>query len=413
MLDGFLDLFEPVNAPDFSNMKGWRGSRTALKPIASTLAPCWRVRVALLGSTTGGGRGTTKAAQVRLTPSAIGCTNLFLLRLATTVDLGDIRAGATEEDTYAAVQSVVAELVQMGIVPIVLGGGHDLTVPMYKGLESVGRPMNLVTVDPRLDFGGDPSVVSSRNHMNSVVMHEPNYLFDYVNVGHQGYLTDPDTLELLERLQFEAIRLGALLQNIQHVEPVVRNADLVTIDVASIRASDHPASTHASPNGMTAEHFCQLSRYVGMSDRMLATGFFEHNPDLDDRGRGGHLVAQGVWHVLDGIYNQKGDHPKCSTDDYLNTSWTFGEQHEIAFFKSPEATVGGWTCPCPPTTKQTFCPVCSYRALMKSTSKPPRIPSGPLVADLPEIGISSCLTPATRPPRKAAAIARALEKSLY
>ena len=60
--------------------------------------------------------------------------------------------------------------------------------------------MNVVTVDPRLDFGGDPEVVSSRNFMNEVVMHEPNYLFDYSNLGHQGYLTDPDTLELLERL---------------------------------------------------------------------------------------------------------------------------------------------------------------------------------------------------------------------
>ena len=97
------------------------------------------------------------------------------------------------DDTYAAVQSVIAELVQMGIVPIVLGGGHDLTIPMYRALESVGRPMNLVTVDPRLDFGGDPSLVSSRNHMNVVVMHEPNYLFDYANIGHQGYMTDPDT----------------------------------------------------------------------------------------------------------------------------------------------------------------------------------------------------------------------------
>ena len=52
--------------------------------------------------------------------------------------------------------------------------------------------MNLVTVDPRLDFGGD-SIVSARNHMNTVVMHEPNYL-DYANIGHQGYMTDPDTL---------------------------------------------------------------------------------------------------------------------------------------------------------------------------------------------------------------------------
>jgi len=270
------------------------------------------------------------------------------------------------------VQSVVTELVQMGIIPIVIGGGHDLTIPMYRALESVGRPMNLVTVDPRLDFGGDPSLVSSRNHMNSVVMHEPNFLFDYANVGHQGYMTDPDTLELLERLQFEAIRLGGLLANMRHVEPVVRNADLVTVDMASVRASDHPASTHASPNGMTAEHLCQLARYIGMSDRLLATGFFEHNPDLDDRGRGAHLVAQGIWHVLDGVYNQKGDHPKCSTEDYLKYVVDLpGENHEIAFFKSPKSDRWWMDVPMPANDKTNLLPSllvpCSYEEYVEAS----------------------------------------------
>ena len=340
MLDGFLDLFEPVNAPDFSNAEGVARIADRIEAHRFDAQPMLEgARVALFGVNDGRRSGDNEGCA-----GGADAIRHWLYQLVPpagwqpTVDLGDIRAGATEEDTYAAVQSVIAELVQMGVIPIVLGGGHDLTIPMYAALESVGRPMNLVTVDPRLDFGGDPSTVSARNHMNSVVMHEPNYLFDYANIGHQGYMTDPDTLELLERLQFEAIRLGSLLQNIQNIEPVVRNADLITVDVASIRASDHPATTHASPNGMTAEHFCQLSRYIGMSDRLLATGFFEHNPDLDDRGRGSHLVAQGVWHVLDGIYNQKGDHPKCSVDDYLRYVVDLpGEEHEIAFFKSPKS----------------------------------------------------------------------------
>ena len=352
MLDGFLDLFEPVNAPEFSNAEGVARIADRIEAHRFDARPMLEgARVAMFGVNDGRRSGDNEGCA-----GAADAIRHWLYQLVPpagwqpTVDLGDIRAGASEEDTYAAVQSVVAELVQMGIIPIVLGGGHDLTIPMYAALESVGRPMNLVTVDPRLDFGGDPSIVSARNHMNTVVMHEPNYLFDYANIGHQGYMTDPDTLELLERLQFEAIRLGSILQNIQHIEPVVRNADLVTLDVASIRASDHPASSHASPNGMTAEHFCQLARYIGMSDRLLATGFFEHNPDLDDRGRGGHLVAQGVWHVLDGIYNQKGDHPKCSVDDYLRYVVDLpGEQQEIAFFKSPKSDRWWMDVPMPNT----------------------------------------------------------------
>ena len=374
MLDGFLDLFEPVNAPDFSNAEGVARIADRIEAHRFDSHPMLEgARVALFGVNDGRRSGDNEGCAGA--PDAIRHWLYQLVPPAAwqpTVDLGDIRAGATEEDTYAAVQSVVAELVQMGIVPIVLGGGHDLTIPMYRALDSVGRPMNLVTVDPRLDFGGDPSVVSARNHMNSVVMHEPNYLFDYTNVGHQGYLTDPDTLELLERLQFEAIRLGTLLQNIQHVEPIVRNADLVTLDVAAIRASDHPASTHASPNGMTAEHFCQLSRYIGMSDRLLATGFFEHNPDLDDRGRGAHLVAQGVWHVLDGIFNQKGDHPKCTTEDYLKYVVDLpGESHEIAFYKSPKSDRWWMDVPVPHQDKSNLLPSllvpCTYEEYVEAS----------------------------------------------
>ena len=186
--------------------------------------------------------------------------------------------------------------------------------------------------------------------MNSVVMHEPNYLFDYANIGTPRLHDRPGHPRTFGAIAIRGHPFGTLLQNIQHIEPVVRNADLITVDVAAIRASDHPASTHASPNGMTAEHFCQLSRYIGMSDRLLATGFFEHNPDLDDRGRGAHLVAQGVWHVLDGIFNQKGDHPKCTTDDYLRYVVDLpGEQHEIAFYKSPKSDRWWMDVPMPPS----------------------------------------------------------------
>ena len=374
MLDGFLDLFEPVNAPDFSNAEGVARIADRIEAHRFDSRPMLEgARVALFGVNDGRRSGDNEGCAGA--PDAIRHWLYQLVPPAAwqpTVDLGDIRAGATEDDTYAAVQSVVAELVQMGIVPIVLGGGHDLTIPMYRALDSVGRPMNLVTVDPRLDFGGDPSLVSARNHMNSVVMHEPNYLFDYTNVGHQGYLTDPDTLELLERLQFEAIRLGTLLQNIQHIEPIVRNADLVTLDVAAIRASDHPASTHMGPNGMTAEHFCQLSRYIGMSDRLLATGFFEHNPDLDDRGRGAHLVAQGVWHVMDGIFNQKGDHPKCTTEDYLKYVVDLPkESHEIAFYKSPKSDRWWMDVPVPNQDKSNLLPSllvpCTYEEYVEAS----------------------------------------------
>ena len=245
-------------------------------------------------------------------------------------------------------------------------------------------------------------------------MHEPNYLFDYANVGHQGYLTDPDTLELLERLQFEAIRLGALLQNIQQVEPVVRNADLVTIDVASIRASDHPASAHASPNGMTMEH--SANSQVRRHERPHARHRILRTQPRPRRPRkGAHLVAQGVWHVLDGIYNQKGDHPKCSTDDYLKYVVDLpSEQHEIAFFKSSRSDRWWMDVPMPTNDKTNLLPSllvpCTYEEYVEAPRDPFRTVGGGPTRNWHKLMFDFSNTTSTQSRLQSA---RALEKSLY
>ncbi len=349
-----FEFLQPIDTPFYGNPEG--SARIADKidmhrfDHEPEVEGC---RVAIIGVNDGRNSGDNEGCSGG--PEAIR-NHLYRLtphtRWAPVADLGDIRTSFSEDETEAALIAIVAELVQMGIIPIVLGGGQDLTYAMYSALGSIGRPMNVVTVDSRLDFGGDPQVSTSRNFMNRVVLHEPNYLFDYVNVGHQGYLSDPDTLELLEKLQFEAIRLGQVHSNPKLLEPTFRNADLISIDMGSIRAADHPASVYAGPNGITAPQICQIARYAGLSDRMLALGLFEHNPDLDDRGRGAQLSAQVVWHMLDGIFYQPGDHPKCSSDEYTRYVVDLpGNDHEIAFYKSPRSDRWWMDVPIPTSKK--------------------------------------------------------------
>ena len=55
---------------------------------------------------------------------------------ASIVDLGSIEAGASIEDTYFVVKSLVAELIKKRIIPVVIGGSHDLTYPMYRAYDN-------------------------------------------------------------------------------------------------------------------------------------------------------------------------------------------------------------------------------------------------------------------------------------
>ena len=43
-------------------------------------------------------------------------------------DVGNVKAGATLADTYAALKTVVSELVNIGKKVLILGGSHDLTL---------------------------------------------------------------------------------------------------------------------------------------------------------------------------------------------------------------------------------------------------------------------------------------------
>ena len=371
MLDGIYDLFESVTTPHYSNAEGSQRIAERIDVHQFDHRPELEgARVALFGvmdgrksgDNAGCSEGPARIREVlyRLTPHA---------HWQTTIDLGDLRPGVTEADTAAAVQSVVAELTQQGIIPVVLGGGQDLTTALYRALQPFGKPVQLVTLDSRLDFGADPDQGTSRNFMNDIILHEPNYLFNYTNVGHQGYLTDPDTLELLDKMQFESIRLGEINRNPALMEPVLRDADLISIDTSVIQGSDHVAHADAGPNGIDARTMCQLARYAGMSDQMKAIGIFEHNPDLDNRNLGAQLIGQVVWHVLDGIYAQKSDYPKCGLDEYARYVVDLSDvEQAVVFYKSSKSDRWWMEVPFPGQKTGAHIVGCAYEDYLEASA---------------------------------------------
>ncbi len=250
------------------------------------------------------------------------------------VDLGDIIAGARLEDTYAAVKVVCTELLKADKIPVILGGSQDLTYAAYAAYEELEQTVNLVTIDRRLDFGGSPDEHHAHNYLNRIVLHQPNYLFNYSNIAHQRYLVDKDLLELMEKMYFDVHRLGEINSAIVNAEPVLRNADLVSFDFGAIRTSDAPAHGVPSPNGLYAEGACQLCRYAGMADKLSMFGLFGFNPRYDERGRSAELAAQLIWHFMEGISQRRGDFPVGSKSDYIRYIVPLAD-HQLVFYKSP------------------------------------------------------------------------------
>jgi len=262
------------------------------------------------------------------------------------VDLGNIRQGATVTDTYFALKTVVGELVKNDIIPVILGGGQDLTYAQYLGYEDLEQKVDLVVIDSHFDLNDDqfePGGIetTSESYLNKVFLHDPNYLFNYSNLGYQTYYASQESLRVMERLYFDVHRLGELSGNISAAEPIIRNANMISFDMRAIRSSDAMGNANAGPNGFYGEEACQLVRYAGFNDKLTSIGFYEFNPAYDSNGQTAALMAQMIWYFFDGFYNRKKDFPLNPKSQYLiyKTS-LMHEEHELVFVKSKKS--GRW-----------------------------------------------------------------------
>ena len=119
------------------------------------------------------------------------------------VDLGNIKKGNTVQDTYFAMKEAVAQLLSQNIVPIIIGGSQDLTYANYLAYQNIGQIVNIAAIDQQFDLGSDESDLNSRSYLSHIILHQPNYLFNYANIGYQSFQVDQDAISLMNNLYFD------------------------------------------------------------------------------------------------------------------------------------------------------------------------------------------------------------------
>lgn len=242
-------------------------------------------------------------------------------------DLGNIEAGDSFEDSVAALRMVSETLLKENITLVLLGGSSDLIYGQYAAHEKVCKNLEYVSISPDFDLKND-------TYLRKICTHQPNYLFNINVLGYQSYLVEEDSLSVIHKMYFEANRLGPLKKDITDSEPMLRNADMVTLNMSAIRQADAPGHLHGNPNGFSGEEACQLAWYAGVADKVKTFGIYELNPDYDVLNQSAKLASQMVWYFIDGYYNRKNDHPVMH-QEFLKYRCTLGEgQPDAVFFKS-------------------------------------------------------------------------------
>jgi len=269
-------------------------------------------------------------------------------------DCRTILPGNEIADTYFAVSQVTSELIKNKVIPIIIGGTQDLTFAIYKGYEKLEQMVNICSVDNKLDLGNPEETINKDGYLSHLLTHRPCYLFNHSNIGCQVPFVSKNEQDLFDKLYFDTCRLGEFNADFKKAEPHLRNADILSLDLQSIRSSDLRGQQYDSPNGFYAEQICQITKYAGISDKLTSFGILNYYPEGNTTSAD-HLIAQIIWYFIDGVSQRKGDYPIGSKKDYMKFSVNLDDfQDEIIFYKSDKSDRWWMEVPYPSTKDSSY-----------------------------------------------------------
>jgi arginase family enzyme len=246
------------------------------------------------------------------------------------LDLGFINSGEKQTDTYFFVKEIVHQLLLNDSMPIILGGSQDLVYPIYRAYDKIKYMLNLVNIDYKFDLGESSKAISNSSYLSHMVVDKPYNLFNYSNVGYQTYLNAQEEIELLDKMFFETYRLGEVTHDLKAIEPVFRDADLVSLDIRSVESLSL-GEFGLEPNGFSSREICALSRYAGFSDKVTSFGIFElqYAHSLISR----KLIAQIIWYFFEGVAYRLNEVVDISNPEFLKYQVPV-DNDTLIFYKS-------------------------------------------------------------------------------
>jgi arginase family enzyme len=252
-------------------------------------------------------------------------------------DLGNVRAGATLVDTLAALKTILKEISGIGKTVLILGGSHDLTLAQYYSCVEQKKIVEATCVDALVDLNID-SALRNENFLMEMLTGEPNYISHYNHIAFQSYFVHPLMLETMDKLRFDCFRVGNVKENMEEMEPVIRNSQLFSFDIAAIAHAFAP-SNFFSPNGLTGDEACMLMRYAGLSPNINSVGIYGYSENADKQDLTAKQISQMIWYFLDG--RSKGKRESLFEEkDAFNEFHTVFAEVETVFLQSKKT--GRW-----------------------------------------------------------------------
>lgn len=233
------------------------------------------------------------------------------------IEIVDI--GTTDIKSASSVYQILSEIMDGGIIPIMLGATIDDFTVFCNALEKEER------LHLPCHIGLTPISINNKTNI--------------INLGYQRHIVDKNTFSELLSSDHPGLSLGALRHQSDIVEPIIRSCDYTHFDVSSVRKSDCTSSIDSLPTGLTSEEACKLLRYVGENDsnRLLSIGGSLINGEDEASSM---LIAQLIWYYVEGFNFRKSK--QAFESKHFDNFVVEMSEHDLTLEFSKSKTSGKW-----------------------------------------------------------------------
>jgi arginase family enzyme len=325
-LSSIQDFVEPINLAYLSKDEGYRDTQLGkhIKSYETALPDITDADIVLIGAGECRGAGFVLNGFEAANNVRAALYNLYYWHAQVTIaDLGNVKLGQTIQDSYAALRTVIAELMLQNKKVVIMGGSHDLTLPQYHAYTSIPTLVNAVVADAKIDLDLEARLPSD-HFLEELFTGLPNHLNHYAHIGFQSYFMHPHMLETIDKLRFDCFRLGVVRESIEEMEPVIRDSHMMSFDISAIQHAQAPANI-ITPNGFNGEEACVLMQYAGMSWKTSSIGLFGYQAELDHHGLTAIQMAQMIWYIIDGVHRGKKEAPLTALDRFKEFQIAFSD----------------------------------------------------------------------------------------
>jgi formiminoglutamase len=229
-------------------------------------------------------------------------------------DFGNIKIGKTLEETHDRLSEVVHSLSSANIIPIVLGGGHDIAYPNFAGFSKGKQTVGVINIDTHLDYRKPiPKRNSGTSFRQILDQHQsPLNAMNFVEIGIQSFANSADHYsELIQRgatvFSLRDVRTEGITKTLELAYELATSSTdslYISFDLDAMHSADAPGVNASLPTGLTAEEFLMAALFAGKRRKVKLIDIVELNPKYDVDGRTAKLAALSMMYFLTGVANR-------------------------------------------------------------------------------------------------------------